>query len=113
MIHVVSGDDCYHALDNDGLIIFYFTASWCGPCQRIWEDFQKLTDSYPNIHFFKIDISDDDNNEICEKCNVESVPSFLLFNNRTYIDRVTGANLENVEKMLTTYENMLNSPDNN
>ena len=38
---------------------------------------------------------------------------FLLFHNRTYIDRITGANLEKVEKMLVNYENMLNSRDNN
>jgi len=113
MIRIVSGDECYNALDHDGLILFYFTASWCGPCQRIWENFQKLTGSFPNINFFKIDISDENNNELCEKCNVTSVPSFLLFQNRTYIDRVTGANLEKVEKMLVNYENMLNTHDNN
>ena len=67
MISVISGDECFTSLDNEGYILYYFTASWCGPCQRIWEDFLKLTESY-QIIFFKIDISDDENNEICEKC---------------------------------------------
>ena len=100
MISVISGDECFTNLDNEGYILYYFTASWCGPCQRIWEDFLKLTNNYPNILFFKIDISDDENNEICEKCNVESVPSFLLFKDRTYIERITGANLNAVSTML-------------
>lgn len=100
MISVISGDECFTSLDNEGYIIYYFTASWCGPCQRIWEDFLKLTESYPNILFFKIDISDDENNEICEKCNVESVPSFLLFKDRNYVNRITGANLQKVKEML-------------
>ena len=103
MISVISGDECFTSLDNEGYILYYFTASWCGPCQRIWEDFLKLTDSYPNILFFKIDISDDENNEICEKCKVESVPSFLLFKDRTYIERITGANLHAVSTMLNKY----------
>ena len=103
MISVISGDECFTSLDNEGYILYYFTASWCGPCQRIWEDFLKLTDSYSNILFFKIDISDDENNEICEKCKVESVPSFLLFKDRTYIERITGANLQAVSTMLNKY----------
>ena len=103
MISLISGDECFTSLDNEGYILYYFTASWCGPCQRIWEDFLKLTDRYPNILFFKIDISEDENNEICEKCNVDSVPSFLLFKDRTYIERITGANLEAVSTMLNNY----------
>ena len=103
MISLISGDECFTSLDNEGFILYYFTASWCGPCQRIWEDFLKLTDRYPNILFFKIDISEDENNEICEKCNVDSVPSFLLFKDRTYIERITGANLEAVLIMLNKY----------
>ena len=103
MISVISGDECFTSLDNEGYILYYFTASWCGPCQRIWENFKKLTESYPNILFFKIDISDDENNEICEKCKVESVPSFLLFKDRTYIERITGANLPAVSTMLNKY----------
>lgn len=100
MIKDISGDDCYHALDNDGLILFYFTAIWCVPCQKIWEKFKDMTEDHKNVHFFKIDVSDEDNNEISEKCNIESIPSFLLFNNRTYIDRITGANLKGLNEMI-------------
>ena len=100
MIEVISGDECFTTLDKEGYILYYFTASWCGPCQQIWDNFVKLTQTYNNILFFKIDVSDEDNSEICEKCKVESVPSFLLFKNRNYLSRVTGANLQKVQEML-------------
>ena len=102
-MEVISGDECFTKLDNEEYILYYFTASWCGPCQRIWEDFQKMPGKYENILFFKIDISDEENTEICEKCNVDSVPSFLLFKDRNYIERITGANLQSVEDMLNKY----------
>jgi len=100
MIEIISGDECFTNLDKEGYIFYYFTASWCGPCQQIWDNFVQLTQRYNNILFFKIDVSDEDNSEICEKCKVESVPSFLLFKDRNYISRVTGANLQKVQEML-------------
>jgi thioredoxin 1 len=100
---IISGDECYTTLDQEEYILYYFTASWCGPCQRIWDDFLKLSENYSNVLFFKIDISDDDNTEICEACKVDSVPSFLLFKNRNFIERVVGANLKVVEDMLNKY----------
>ena len=102
-MQVISGDDCFTNLDNDGYILYYFTATWCGPCQRIWDDLLKLISNYNNFLFFKIDISDEDNSEICEKCNVTSVPSFLLFKDRNYIERITGANLDALQVMLNRY----------
>ena len=38
----IKGDDCYRALDQDQYIIFYFTASWCGPCQQIYPQILEL-----------------------------------------------------------------------
>ena len=102
-MNIISGDECFTSLDQEGYILYYFTASWCGPCQRIWGDFLKLSEKYSNVLFFKIDISDEDNTEICETCKVDSVPSFLLFKDRTYIERIVGANLKSVEDMLDTY----------
>ena len=104
-MEVISGDVCFSTLDQSDYILYYFTASWCGPCQRIWEDFLKLSENYSNILFFKIDISDEDNTEICDKCNVSSVPSYILFKDRTYIERIVGANLKGLEDMLNKYKN--------
>lgn len=102
-MEVISGDNCFTTLDQEGYILYYFTASWCGPCQRIWDDFLKLSEKYSNILFFKIDISDEKNTEICEICKIDSVPSFLLFKDRSFIERIVGANLKSVEDMLNKY----------
>tara|TARA_B100001094_G_scaffold300601_1_gene326164 strand:+ start:717 stop:1052 length:336 start_codon:yes stop_codon:yes gene_type:complete len=102
-MEIVSGDDCYHSLDLEGYIFFYFTAPWCGPCQKILPDLEKLIhklDDYP-IHFFKIDIDDDENDELCETCDIKSVPSFLLFKDRTFLSRVQGADIKIIIDMLS------------
>ena len=101
-MEILSGDDCFRALDIDDYVFFYFTASWCGPCQRILPELNELIkalDSQP-IRFYKIDIDDDENDELCEKCKVESVPSFLLFKNREFLSRTQGADIRGILNML-------------
>ena len=96
------GDDCFRVLDKEQYIIFYFTASWCKPCQSIYPDLLKIIEKIDNqkILMYKIDIDEDNNNEICEKCNVKSVPTFLLFKNRSLVSNTSGANIQNVINMI-------------
>ena len=98
----IQGDDCFRILDLEQYVIFYFTASWCAPCQRIAPEIVNLSNELDEtkIKFFKIDIDQEDNNEICEKCEIKSVPSFLLFKNRNYLNRVQVANLEKIKEMI-------------
>ena len=88
---------------GDQLVVVDFTASWCGPCQRILPDLNSLIQKLQNhpIKFYKIDIDDSDNDEICEKCQVQSVPSFLLFKDRTFLSKVNGADIQGIVQMLT------------
>jgi|TARA_Y100000389_G_scaffold199154_1_gene236999 thioredoxin 1 len=99
----IKGDNCFHKLDLNQYLIFYFTASWCGPCQKIAPEIIKLSNELDvsKIIFFKIDIDEEENNEICEKCQIKSVPSFLLLKDRNYLDRVQGANLEKIKEMIS------------
>lgn len=100
----VTGDTCFITLDKPQYIIFYFTAGWCGPCKRIYPDLLEIIKKIDSeqILMYKIDIDNEDNNEICEKCNISSVPSFLLFKDRNFIDRVNGANREKLMDMINT-----------
>ena len=103
-MEMISGDDCFKLLDEKKYILFYFAASWCGPCQRVYPHFTKLMESYdPNVIIArKIDIDDDDNSELCSKLKVTSVPTFVLLKDRTYIDRCVGGNIEKIQHMIET-----------
>ena len=80
--------------DDSKLFILYFTATWCGPCKRIYplvnSIIKKLPEQYKELFlFYKVDI--DDNDEICTKYDISSVPTFILLDNDdTIIDTFTG-----------------------
>ena len=101
---VLSGDDCFRKLDEPYYILFYFTASWCGPCQRIYPHLVELMNTYDKniIQCFKIDIDDDENQELCEKLKIKSVPTFILLKDRNYIDQCQGASIENIQTLIET-----------
>jgi len=94
MLEVI-GDECFRVLDDTKLIVFYFTAAWCGPCQKISPKVEELSNKLNDkINFYKIQIDNDDNEEVCEKCKIKSVPTFILFKERSSLGIVNGADLE-------------------
>ena len=99
----VNGDDCFRVLDNQKLILFYFTASWCGPCKQVSPVVEQLSEKLKEkVLFYKIQIDDDSNEEICEKCQIKSVPTFILFKNRNSLGIVNGTD---INKILTLIKN--------
>ncbi|MDE7115244.1 MAG: thioredoxin family protein, partial [Muribaculaceae bacterium] len=54
-----------------------FTASWCGPCQRMKPVFHRLAKNFRDeYNFITIDI--DANPELAEKYQVQAVPTFVF-----------------------------------
>lgn len=99
----VSGDDCFKVLDNKNLILFYFTASWCGPCKKISPVVEELSEKLKSkVVFYKIQIDDETNEEICEKCQIKSVPTFILLKERNSLGIVNGTD---INKLLTLIKN--------
>ena len=55
--------------------VLKFSATWCAPCRALGETLSKVED----ITIENVDI--DDNEELCEKYNIRSVPTLIFLNN--------------------------------
>jgi len=84
-------------------LLFYFTAKWCGPCQKIKPMILKLEEGLQTdkIKFYMIDI--DDNDELSEACKITSVPTFILFKDKKEVGQVKGANIVPVADLIKPY----------
>ena len=90
-------------VEEDIHLLFYFTASWCGPCQKIKPMIQKLSDGLDEtkVKVYMVDI--DEHDKLCEQCNVRSVPTFILFKNKEEVGQCGGANIESVAALIKPY----------
>ena len=79
-------------------VIIDFFATWCVPCKKIAPEFEKLSQSNPNIIFVKTDI--DIAQDIAEQFNIQSIPTFAVFKNKSLVKRYTGANIEDIKKLI-------------
>lgn len=78
--------------------ILYFTAKWCAPCQRIAPEFNKLSEEYIDIDFFKIDV--DNNHELAHHFGITGMPTFIFFKSKNEKNTFTGAHKEKLENYI-------------
>lgn len=76
-----------HVLENDGVVLVDFSATWCGPCQMqkpILEDLDGKVD----FDIYSVDV--DQSPELAGRYNVNAVPSMMLFKNGTLKNTLVG-----------------------
>ncbi|XP_072389125.1 thioredoxin-like protein 1 [Diabrotica undecimpunctata] len=83
------------------LVVVDFTATWCGPCQRIAPIFQQLAAKYPKAVFLKVDV--DQCQETAAAQGVSAMPTFIFYRNKTKVDRLQGADPTSLENKIQQY----------
>ena len=91
-LSVCEGEECN--------LLFYFTAKWCGPCQRIKPLLQKVSDGADplKLKVYMIDI--DENDEIAKEFQIRSVPTFYLYKKKELIGQTGGGDIKKVQELL-------------
>ena len=95
-ISILKGKKCY--------ILFYFTASWCGPCQKIKPLIEKISEGADSnkLEIYKVDL--DQNDELVSELKVRSVPTFYLFKGKELKGECMGSDIKKVHELLKTME---------
>lgn len=82
---------------SKGITVIDFYAEWCNPCKLLSPVFQELEDAYKeDVNFIKINI--DNNLEVAKEYQVSSIPTILIIQDGSVVDRLTGFNPLNTLK---------------
>jgi len=90
--------DSFHKEFAGSLIIVDFTATWCGPCQRIAPFFAGLEDQYTDVKFIKVDV--DENADVAQECGISAMPTFHAMKGGKKIDELVGASQGKLEALV-------------
>ena len=101
-MEVVKGDKCFETLDLKQHLLFYFGAGWCGPCKEAGPKFEELATKYPKdkIRFFKVDMEDEENQEFISANQVQNIPTFIMYKNRNFLERVIGGDFDKMKHLI-------------
>jgi thioredoxin 1 len=83
---------------SSGLTIVDFFATWCAPCIQIAPKIENLSQQYPNVKFYKVDV--DLSIDIAEQEGISAMPTFVFYKNGSRVDTVVGANLSEIKYKL-------------
>lgn len=83
-------------LKNDtGVTLVEFYATWCPHCRKmmpVMEDVKEQVVSHVNVYQFDID----KNGELADELGVQSIPTFIIYDNGNELWRHTGETTEAV-----------------
>lgn len=76
-------------IPNGDKIVIKFSAQWCKPCQIISPLFKKLAKEHTSIHFYEVDV--DENQTLSEMMNITAMPTFVFLKEKKEVIRMKGA----------------------
>ena len=66
-------------LNEEGVVVVDFFATWCGPCKMLAPVLDEVQDEMKNVKIVKIDI--DENSDKASEYGVKNIPTIKIFKN--------------------------------
>jgi len=114
MLNEISEDDFeQEVLDTDTLTIVDFFMPWCIPCAPMAERLEKVSKSYPNVKFYRMNAMK--NAALADKLNIKAVPTLLFFKTGNKVNTQVGLAPEDkikskIEESLLPGQNLQGTP---
>jgi len=75
-------------LSRDNIVAADFWATWCGPCRQSGPIFEEVSEDYPHIEFFTVNV--DEEASLATKHGIRSIPNIKFFCSGLEVGEVIG-----------------------
>ena len=94
----LKGDDHTSFIEEAGVKVIKFTATWCGPCKVVAPKYEDLANRYTDALFVNIDI--DEESSIAKKYDIMSVPTFVVLKDGNVFGTMPGTDMRKLELLV-------------
>ena len=94
---IANGKAFKKLLDNNHKVFAAFTASWCGPCNKVKPYVEKLAKDNPEIRFANIDI--DEAGDLVSSYKIKTTPTFITFKDEREVDKLASSDQEEIKQL--------------
>ncbi|CDI84271.1 thioredoxin, putative [Eimeria acervulina] len=88
----------FDEVTKSGLVVVDFFATWCGPCKMIKPFLEEKSNSMTHITFCAVDV--DENPELCEREEVQAMPTFKLYKDGKTVQTIVGVRKTELEQAI-------------
>lgn len=75
-------------INNEGVVLVDFWATWCGPCKMIAPIIEQISEEMENVKIAKVDV--DENETLANKYEISSIPTLMIFKNGNPVETIIG-----------------------
>ncbi|MEO1374628.1 MAG: thioredoxin [Cyanobacteria bacterium J06635_10] len=74
---------------SNGVFVFDFTASWCGPCKMIAPMMARLAQEHnPHVKVAKVNL--EENHNLAKRLGIRSIPSVMIYKDGSRVETIVG-----------------------
>ncbi|RLA08673.1 MAG: thioredoxin [Gammaproteobacteria bacterium] len=98
-------DNFTDTINNNDIVVVDFWADWCGPCKSFAPVYEKVSQEHKNVVFAKVDTQAQQ--ELAGSFNIRSIPTLMVFREKTIIFQQAGALPESsLTELITSATNL-------